>query len=148
MSRIKRVLSWCAILTAFGAFSVVLLGGMAGVGTAATVSDAVSQLADSGTADGESGAFVTVRADGVQGFFDGVLGRKSAEVCWVTNEQLATIASKWQTSVSELLGYRVATVYAPGVGVDVMRSYVSGTKNCVPVRTKSLFFLPLESGVS
>jgi len=146
MSRIKRVGKWCAVLSTFAVFSVLLLGGLAGVGSAATVSDAVSRLAASGDLVGADGSFVVVPAN--QSLVGQVLGNKTVEVCWITNAQLTTIQSKWQTIVSRIGPFSVATVDAPGVSENEMRPYVSGGRKCVLVHTRSLFFLPIEGGVS
>lgn len=145
MSRFKRGASWCAILTTFAAFSVLLLWGMAGVGTAANISEAVSEIEQSGVVEPGEGSFVVVDAEG--SLLDRLSGKKA--VCWVTNAQLQVIEARWRTTVSEDDGHRVATVHAPQVSVNEMRSYVSGTElHCVLVHKRQMFFLPIEGGIS
>jgi hypothetical protein len=146
MSRINRGASWCAILTTFAAFSVMLLWGMAGVGAASTVPQAVSKLEKSGVAKRGRGGFVAVKVEG--NLLDRVAGHDAMRVCWVTNAQLQVIQSRWRTTVTQVGPYSVATVYAPGVSSRQMRAYVSGGKRCVLVHVKPFFFLPIEGGVS
>lgn len=146
MSRIKRVVSWCAVLSTFAVFSVLLLWGMAGVGSAASISQAVNQIARSGQVDPSKGAFVAMRADG--NLADRLFGKKAVRVCFVTNAQLQVIQSRWQTTVTEVGAYSLATVYAPRVTPAEMQAYVSGSPQCVLVHMNPFFFLPVEGGVS
>ena len=146
MSRIKRGASWCAVVTTFAAFSVLMLWGMAGVGAAANVNQAVAKLERSGHVQAGKGAFVAMKVDG--NMLDRLAGKKAVQVCWVTNAQLQAIQARWRTTVTQIGSHRIATVYAPGVKKKEMRAYVSGGRKCVLVHVKPLFFLPVEGGVS
>lgn len=147
MSRTKRVASWCTILTTFVAFAAVLLGGMTGIGSAATVSQVASSLLKS--KDPSKGSVVVVRAD-ENTLANRLLGLKPKDaVCWVTNTQADVIRAQWTTTTTTINDrYSLLTVYAPHVTVKELRAYVSGSVKCQIVREKWAFFLPIDGSVS
>ena len=152
MSRIKRVTSWCIIMTTFVAFAAVLLGGMAGMGSAATMSQVASSLSKS--EDPSKGSLVVVGADDNNQVGDSVLGSNSnTAVCWVTNRQAAAIRTRWVTTTTRInRRFSLLTVNAPGVApavtVTVLRTYVSGGVKCQIVHQRWAFFVPLDGAVS
>jgi hypothetical protein len=148
MSRIKRVASWCAILTTFVAFAAVLLGGMAGMGSAATISQAASSLLKS--KDASKGSLVVVKADDKHSRIDGLLGSKPKDaVCWVTNTQANVIRALWTTTTTTVdARYSLLTINAPHVTDKEMRTYLSGGVKCQLVQEKWAFFVPLDGAVS
>jgi hypothetical protein len=147
MTRIKRVASWCTILATFVAFAAVLLGGMAGMGSAATVSQVASSLLKSN--DPSKGTVVVVHADKGHSLGDALGLKPKDAVCWVSNTQANVIRGLWQTTTSKLNDrYSLLTVYAPKVTVKEMRAYVSGEVKCEVVHTKWAFFLPIDGSVS
>ena len=148
MSRIKRVASWCTILATFVAFAAVLLGGMAGMGSAATVSQVASSLLRS--KDPSKGSVVVLRADDGHPLVNHLLGLKPKDaVCWVTNTQANVIRALWATTTTTIdARYSLLTVYAPHVTVKEMRAYVSGGVKCQIVQEKWAFYLPLDGSVS
>ena len=147
MSRIKRVASWCTIFATFVAFSAVLLGGMAGMGSAATVSQVASSLLKS--KDASKGSVVVVHADDGNPLADALGLKRNNAVCWVTNAQANTIRAQWKTATTTINSkYSLLTVYAPHLTVNGLRSYVSGAVNCQIVHVQWAFFLPIDGSVS
>jgi hypothetical protein len=147
MTRIKRVASWCTILATFAAFAAVLLGGMAGMGSAATVSQVASSLLKSN--DPSKGTVVVIHADKGHSLGDSLGLKPKDAVCWVSNTQADVIRGLWQTTTSKLTDrYSLLTVYAPHVTVKDMHAYVSGGVKCELVHKQWSFFLPIDGSVS
>lgn len=153
MSRIKRATSWCIILTTFVAFAAVLLGGMAGMGSAATVSQVASSLLKS--KDPSEGSLVVVGADNNDNHqLDSLSGSNSnTAVCWVTKAQAAAIRTHWVTTTTRINGrFSLLTINAPGVApgvtVTALRAYVSGGVKCQIVHQRWAFYVPLDGAVS
>ena len=148
MSRIKRVASCCTILATFVAFAAVLLGGMAGMGSAATVSQVAASLLKS--KDPSKGSLVVVKADDKHSRVYGLLGLKPKDaVCWVTNTQAGVIRARWTTTTTKIdARYSLLTIYAPHVTAKEMRTYLSGDVKCQVVQEKWAFFVPLDGAVS
>jgi hypothetical protein len=137
-------------LTTFAAFVLVLLDGMVGVGSAATISEAARSLAPSAVADASKGSFVVVPTQ-EKSLVNSALGLPApVNLCWVSNRQLGAIRTRWETTTVSRINtrYSIVTVYGPTVTVTELRRYVSGTVNCEIVHQKWAFFLPLDGAVS
>ena len=147
MSRIKRVASWCAILATFVAFAAVLLGGMAGMGSAATMSQVAASLSKS--EDPSKGSVLVLHGDDENGIANAVGLKRNDTVCWVTNAQAAVVRAHWRTTTSRINHrYSLLTVYAPHATVKDFRAYVSGGVKCQVVHVAWAFFLPIDGAVS
>jgi hypothetical protein len=146
MSRFKRGVAWCTIMTTFFAFSAVLVGGMAGVGSAATVAQVASSLAKSN--DPKDGSVVVVETDD-NSLSHRLGGPPSFKVCWVSNSQAGAIRLHWRTTTTRVTGrYSLLTVYGNGSTEKELHAYVSGGAKCKIVHAHWAFFLPLDGAVS
>jgi hypothetical protein len=145
MARVKRGAVWCATFASFALFSVVLLGGMAGIGAAATVDKAASTLA---TEHNDNGAALIVQGSAPP-LVGSLFGHPHPEVCWLSRSQLAAVKARWQTTVTQITArWGVARVYAPSTTVQEIRRYVSGGVDCIAVREQWTYWLPFDSSVS
>jgi CO dehydrogenase nickel-insertion accessory protein CooC1 len=134
-------------LGTFVAFSAVLLGGMAGMGSAATVSQVASSLLNAN--DPATGRVVVVHADEGNPLANALGLKRNDAVCWVTNAQASSIRAQWRTTTTTInTKYSLLTVYAPHVTVNDLRSYVSGGVRCQIVHVQWAFFLPIDGAVS